>query len=162
MDVTLDLANECFKPFIKPGDRPLYVNSRSNHPPCIIKNIPLAVNRRLSAISSSKEVFDAAAPLYQAELQRSGYQHKLEFQQPQVPKRKRNRKIIWFNPPYSMNLKTNIGQKFLRLIDKHFPRGSPLYPLINRYKVKLSYRCVPNMGAKINKHNARGGRYFEK
>ena len=35
LDVTLDLANEWYKPFIKPGDRPLYVNSKSNHPPLI-------------------------------------------------------------------------------------------------------------------------------
>ena len=155
LDVNLDLTNECFKPFMKPGDRPLYVNSKSNHPPSIIKNIPFAVNRRLSSISSSKEIFDAAAPIYQAELQRAGYKHKLEYNEQQAPKRKRRRKIIWFNPPYSMDLKTNIGQKFLRLIDKHFPRGSILYPLINRYKVKLSYRCVPNMGAKISNHNSK-------
>ena len=70
-------------------------------------------------------------------------------------KRKGNARSIWFNPPYSMNLKTNVGQKFLRLLDKHFPRGSILYPLINRSKVKLSYRCLPNMGAKISKHNTR-------
>ena len=54
-----------------------------------------------------------------------------------------------------MNLKTNVGQKFLRLLDKHFPRGSVLYPLINRTRVKLSYRCLPNMGARISKHNSR-------
>ena len=54
-----------------------------------------------------------------------------------------------------MNLKTNVGQKCLRLIDKHFSKGSPLYPLINRSKVKLSYRCMPNMGAKISQHNAK-------
>ena len=155
LDVSLDLSNECYKPYMKPGDRPLYVNSKSNHPPSILKNIPYAVNRRLSSISSSKEIFEAAAPIYQSELQRAGYNHKLEFKDQEVTKRKRRRRIIWFNPPYSMDLKTNVGQKFLRLIDKHFPRGSVLYPLINRYKVKLSYRCVPNMGAKISKHNGK-------
>ena len=30
-----------------------------------------------------------------------------------------------------------------------------LYPLINRYKVKLSYRCLPNMGAIISQHNSK-------
>ena len=63
LDVVLDLENEKYCPFIKPGDRPKYVNANSNHPPAILKNIPLAVNRRLSSISSSKEVFDQAAPL---------------------------------------------------------------------------------------------------
>ena len=156
LDVTLDLQTESYRPFIKPGDRPKYVNYKSNHPPSVIANIPLAVNRRLSSISSSKEIFEQAAPLYQSELKRAGYSHKLEYEQPnEEPKRKRHRKIVWFNPPYSVNLKTNIGRKFLLLIDKHFPKGSLLHPLINRYKVKLSYRCLPNMGAIISKHNSK-------
>ena len=155
LDVTLDLPNECYKPYIKPGDRPTYVNKQSNHPPAVLQNIPLAVNKRLCSISSSKEIFEAAAPLYQAELKRAGYDHKLEYKEYEEPKKKRQRKIIWFNPPYSMNLKTNVGQKFLRLLDKHFPRGSILHPLINRTKVKLSYRCLPNMGARISQHNSR-------
>ena len=155
LDVTLDLVNGVYKPYIKPGDRPLYVNSQSNHPPSILKNIPLAVNRRLCKISGNKEIFEAAVPLYQAELDRAGYKHKMEFKNPEIPKRKRNKRIIWFNPPYSIIAKTNVGKKFLNLLDKNFPRGSLLYPLINRYKVKLSYRCLPNMGAKISQHNAR-------
>ena len=154
LDVTLDLENDKFSPFLKPGDRPRYVNAKSNHPPAILKNIPLAVNRRLSNISSSKEVFENAAPLYQEELDRAGYSHKLEYQE-ELPKgkRKRNRQIIWFNPPYSRSLKTNVGKIFLSLLDKHFPKGSVLYPVINRYKVKLSYRCLPNISAMISQHN---------
>ena len=108
----------------------------------------------MSSISSSKEIFDSAAPIYQAELSRAGYNHKLEFTEVEEPKRKRKRKIVWFNPPYCMSLKTNVGQKFLRLLDKHFPKGCALYLLIHRSKVKLSYRCVPNMGDQINKHNS--------
>ena len=97
----------------------MYVNRQSNHPPAVTKNIPLAVNRRLSSISSTKEIFDSAAPIYQAELSRAGYNHKLEFTEVEEPKRRRKRRIIWFNPPYCMNLKTNVGQRFLRLLDKH-------------------------------------------
>ena len=79
LDVTLDLENESYKPFIKPGDKPIYVNRQSNHPKAVVENIPLAVNRRLCSISSSKEIFDAAVPIYQSELNRAGYNHKLEF-----------------------------------------------------------------------------------
>ena len=39
LDVTLDLNLEIYKPFIKPGDKPIYVHSKSNHPPSILKNI---------------------------------------------------------------------------------------------------------------------------
>ena len=156
LDVILDLENECFKPYNKTGNRPIYVNRQSNHPPAVTKNIPLSVNRRLSSISSAKGLFDETAPLYQAELKKAGYEHKLEFTEVDLEKRKRRpRRRLYFNPPYCMTVKTNVGQKFLNLIDKHFPRGSFLYPLINRTKVKLSYRCMPNMGMKINKHNAK-------
>ena len=55
--------NEFFKPYIKPGDTPLYVNSNSNHPPSVVKNIPAGINRRLSTISSNKQFFDKAASL---------------------------------------------------------------------------------------------------
>ena len=135
LDVILDLENECYKPYIKPGDRPLYVNKLSNHPPAILKNIPLAVNKRLSSISSSKEIFDAAAPLYQAELDRAGYDHQLVYSEVSNSKPKKgNKNKIWFNPPYCMTLKTNVGHKFLKLLDKHFPKGSPLYPIFNRKK----------------------------
>ena len=140
---------------MKPEDKPCYVNSESNHPPAIIRNIPLSINKRLSKISSNKEIFDNAAPIYQAELTKNGYHHTLEFDQTATTNRRktRHRKVIYFNPPYSMNVKTNIGAKFLRLLDQHFPPGSLLYPLLNRRKVKLSYRCLPNLKAQLAKHN---------
>ena len=136
LDVILDFENECYKPYSKPGDRPLYVNKQSNHPPAILKNIPLAVYKRLNLISSTKEIFDTAAPLYQAELNRAGYDHKLEYSETcksNPKKRKKNK--IWFNPPFLMTLKINVGQKFLRLLDKHFPKRSLLYPIFKRKKL---------------------------
>ena len=156
LDVVFDLEKESYRPYLKPGDRPLYVNRKSNHPPSILKNIPLAVNKRLSDISSSKQVFDQAAPLYQSALDQAGYSHKLEYSKPEATrKRKRKKSIIWFNPPFSMRLKTKVGKKFLALIDKHFPRGHILYPLINRYRVKVSYRCLPNMATIFSQHNSK-------
>ena len=68
LDVTLDLTTERFKPYSKPATTPLYVHSKSNHPPNIIRNIPKAINKRLSEISSDKDAFNEAAPLYQEAL----------------------------------------------------------------------------------------------
>ena len=59
LDVTMNLATESYKPFRKPGETTKYVHVDSNHPPSIIKNIPLGVNRRLSDISSSQAIFEA-------------------------------------------------------------------------------------------------------
>ena len=44
--------------------------------------MPLAINRRLSEISSHADSFQRAAPLYQDALSKSGYQHQLKFQPP--------------------------------------------------------------------------------
>ena len=56
LDIEMDLMEDTFKPFIKPNDTPLYVHKLSNHPPCVTSNIPAAVNRRLSALSSSQKM----------------------------------------------------------------------------------------------------------
>jgi hypothetical protein len=50
---------------------------------------------------------------------------------------------------------SNIGATFVRLIDTHFPKKHPLHPLFNRNTVKISYRCLPNLGQIISKHNSK-------
>ena len=138
---------------------PSYVHSQSNHPPSVLKNIGLGVNKRLSMLSSNSGLFDQAAPMYQDALRRSRHDHQLKFseEEPSVEeqgkKRKRKRDIIYFNPPYSMNVKTNIGGQFLALIDKCFPKNGPLGKIFNRSTLKLSYSTCPNMGQVISGHN---------
>ena len=60
------------------------------------------------------------------------------------------RAIIWFNLPYSMNVKTNIGITFFKLLQKHFPPTHPMYTIFNKNKIKISYSCFPNMGSIIS------------
>ena len=141
---------------MKPNDTPTYVHRDSNHPEGILKNIPYSVNKRLSSISANKQVFDLATPPYQEALRKSGYDFNLEFQPPasnQNKKLNRQRKISWFNPPFSKNVQTNIGKQFLNLLDKNFPANHPLRKIINRNTVKISYRCMPNIKKKISNHN---------
>ena len=157
LDVTLDLGNESYKPYRKPNDNPLYINASSNHPPSILKQLPKNISKR--GISSSKEIFDQAAPYYNDALKASGYREKIEFQPPETAAKqesqKRKRKVIWFNPPYSMNVKTNIAKKFLQLVDKHFPVNHNLHKAFNRNNVKVSYSCMPNTASVIKAHNKR-------
>ena len=101
LDISLDLQTGIYQPFIKENDSPLYVNIKSNHPPSVLKNIPLGINRRLSRISANKDVFDAAAPIYQEALRKSGYSHKLAYEAPAektTKKRCRKKPVTWFNP----------------------------------------------------------------
>ena len=59
-------------------DVPLYVHSQSNHPRSVLKNIPRSINDRLSKLSSSEEIFDAAVPPYQQAISNAGYRYKMK------------------------------------------------------------------------------------
>ncbi len=91
------------------------------------------------------------------EIERSNFDHKLDYmkQAPQKSRRNRQRNIIWFNPPFSKNVKTNIARNFLCLIDKHFPPNHKLHKIFNRNTVKVSYSCMNNVKSIISKHNTR-------
>ena len=126
-------------------------------------NIPDAISRRLSSVSSSKEMFDSEVGHYQQALLDAGYKDDLEYKEEMQPegdinlngkKRHRPRTVIWYNPPYSSNVKTNIGKRFLTILRKHFPPSSELYKLFNCKKVKLSYSCCPSTKTIISSHNA--------
>ena len=127
------------------------------HPPNILRNIPESINRRLSDISSDEDVFNEAAPLYQEALPKSGYHYKLEFrpspQRPSAQKCNRHRNVIWFNPLFNRNVRTNIERVFISLIGKCFPAGHKLRKIFNKNTLKLSYSCMPNVKQIIDGHN---------
>ena len=76
LDITLDLAENTYKPFLKPNNTLIYVKRESNHPPDILKNIPKSVNRRLSAISSDENQFKESINPYQEALTRKSLEEK--------------------------------------------------------------------------------------
>ena len=149
------------RPYIKPNTKPLYVHSKSNHPKSILQNIPASVNKRLSMLSSNEDVFKSSTKQHQEALEAAGYSHKLKFEEQDLnamnkkKKRRRGRRIHWFNPPWDMNVSTKIGKKFFQVLDESFPPGHPLHKTFNRHTVKLSYSTMPNMLKKISGHNSR-------
>ena len=93
---------------------------------------------------------------------KQGYKFKLNFDPSETPDeetngkdKRRKRSIIWFNPPYSRPVATNVGSQFWEVMDKHFPPGNPLHQIFNRNKVKMSYRCTPNFDRRIKGHNTK-------
>ena len=80
LNVTMDLSTGTFKTFAKEGNTLAYVDSRSNHPPSITRNLPKGINRILSDTNSNQALFEASAPPYQAVLDEAGYKHKLSYQ----------------------------------------------------------------------------------
>ena len=105
------------------------------------------------------EKFDKAAPIYQKALDNSGYNHLLTFSShisthTSHPRRRhRKRDIIWYNPPFSKNVSTNIGRTFLMLLDTEFTVEHVLHKIFNRNTVKISYSCMPNLKQNIDGHN---------
>lgn len=153
LDITFNLSNGTYKPYKKPNDKLMYINTSSNHPPQVIKQLPTSISKRLSENSSNENIFNEAKGEYEKALKESGYSNPLQFVPKQQTKRNRQRNIIWFNPPFSKNVETNIAKKFLQLIDKHFPRTNDLHKIFNRNTLKVSYSTTENMTQIINKHN---------
>ena len=56
---------------------------------------------------------------------------------------------------YNPTIVTDVGRKFLSLLDKHFKPGDHLHKHINRNTVKISYSTCPNMKTQTSKHNAK-------
>ena len=150
LDVTLNLATVKCQPYNKPDNNTLYVNILSNHPVNGIKNLPGNISKRISALSGGEATFNKAKDLYNNALAESGFKHKITFQQQQNTstatnnRKQRKRKVIWFNPPYSLSFSTNIGKNFFSLLGKHFPKVHQLHKLFNRNNVKVSYRYLHN------------------
>ena len=67
----------------------------------------------------------------------------------------RRTNIIWFNPPWCNSVPTDLGRRFLRLVDTSFPPGHRLHKIFNRRTIKVSYSTMPNLGRIISAHNNR-------
>ena len=159
LDVTLNLHEDTYAPFRKPNDNPQYIHNQSNHPRCVIKQVPVSVQKRLNNISSTEEIFNIAKKDYEKALKESGHKCQLTYEQKDDQrnstrrKKRKRRDEIWFNPPFNKEVKTNIGRQFLRLIDKNFPIGNPLSKILNRKTIKISYSCTDNVEHIIARHN---------
>ena len=57
LGVTFDLTSGKHRPYRKPNDDPLYIHKHSNHPPSILRQLPVSINKRISTLSSDKENF---------------------------------------------------------------------------------------------------------
>ena len=92
LDVTLNLNTGSYQPYRKRNDNPLYVNRLSNHPPTIIRQIPTAVETRISSLSSNEETFRNATPPYDDALKNSGYDYELKYKEVKHQEKENNGK----------------------------------------------------------------------
>ena len=76
-------------------------------------------------------------------------------------KKKWNRKLIWYTPPFNLQVETDVGKEFFKILDKHF-KGNELGVLFNRNSVKLRYSTTRNLLKIINSNNKKIIEEFEK
>ena len=154
LDISLNFQDGSYRPYRKDDSVPVYIHKDSNHPPHIKKGLVNMISRRISSLSSSEEIFNQAAPIYNQALRNSGFDEPIKFSKKDDKiKRNRSRKIIYFHPPWSDQIESKIGKGFLQLLDKHFPKGSELFHYFNRQKVKVSYSILPNVTRQIKGNN---------
>ena len=163
LDLTLNLNTKEFRPYMKPNNKPIYINCQSNHPPNILKHMPVMIMQRISNNSSSEKIFHEEAAPYKKALADSGYSlERSQFKYTNTPannkaKGNRRRKIMYFNPPFCRSVKTNVGKIFLEMVHRHFPTSSKMGKIFNKNNLKVSYCTMPNMKDYIDKHNAKIG-----
>ena len=110
-------------------------------------------------MSTDEDVFLNNIQPYREALKKGGFRDRLTYVEPKISeelnneKRKRKRKIIWFDPPYSKNVKTKMGTIFFKLLHKHFPPSHSFHKIFNKKSVKISYSCMRSMSSIISAHN---------
>ena len=92
------------------------------------KNTHTGTNKRESSFPSNKASFGQAVPPNQKALNECGYQYTPLYEPTTTNKRKNRQRnnILWYNPSFSKNVRTNIGHRFLALVDKQFPKDYKL------------------------------------
>ena len=113
LDVCMDFTDGSFRPYMKPNSKLKYVNKESDHWKLVLDQIPKGIEKRLNKLSSSKDIFDNAKPLYEEALKNSGYPGTLQWKDDQERgenRRMRKKLVTWFNPPFSRSIKTNVGK----------------------------------------------------
>ena len=55
LDVTFNLTDSSYRPFNKTNNEINFIHKQSNHPPSVIKQLPLSVERRLRKLCSNEK-----------------------------------------------------------------------------------------------------------
>ena len=120
LDVQFNLLNGTFKPYRK-LNHPIYAHKDSNHPPQVLIELSKTIGKQILTISSSKKIFESSKIEYESALKISACKGRIVYENSSVNENDTNEKkrkgyIIWYNPPYSANVKTNIGKIFFKLL----------------------------------------------
>ncbi|GAB1597860.1 hypothetical protein Ahia01_000062700, partial [Argonauta hians] len=79
--------------------------------------------------------------------------NKQDYREPS--KKYKNKEVIWFNPPYNLNVKTKVGKLFFEVLESSIPKEHRYRCILNRNIIKLSYATVPNIKNYIDRSNSK-------
>ena len=65
LDITLNLNDDLYRPYRKLNEETNYIHISSDHPPSIIKKLPRSIEKRLSILSSYKDIFHKSVINYE-------------------------------------------------------------------------------------------------
>ena len=119
------------------------LTKKSNHPPSILQQLPKSITKRISEISSNECIFNQSIPYYENALEMSGYNVSLKYtltQNQDENNQQRQHILSTFSSAYSLNVKTNAGKLFLKLLDRHFPRAHKFHQIFNHQHSKSKFQ----------------------
>ena len=85
LDVTLNLSDNTYKPFLKTDQYPSYINVNLNHTNNIIKQVPKAVKLRINNLSTNEKIFQESSKIYKDSLKNSGFREEFKYQKENIP-----------------------------------------------------------------------------
>ena len=118
-----------------------------------------STTRLTSQTSFSEKTFYKSFKIYSEAIKESKFTNDLKYSPNEAKQiendkeRKRKRKIIWLNSPYSEQVKTDVVKLFLKLLKGYFPSSRILLKTFNKNTVKISYSCMKNINSIISFHN---------
>ena len=123
----------------------------------IIKNLPKSINKGLPTNSKNAQIFNEACPAYTDALKRIDTTQIYNSTGRVLIKtmKRTKRESGKFNPPFNINVATNVAKTFLALIDKHFPKDKRLSKTFNRNTIKVSCSFLPNVKQTISNNGHR-------
>lgn len=119
-----------------------------------MKALPKMIEKRISLLSSNEDIFNKEITYYRDALSAAGHKDlELKYSPVCNKKRQRTRQVTWFNPPFNSAVKTNVGELFLKLVDRYLKSDPKLGKVFNRSTLKVSYSTTRNMRQHLDKHN---------
>ena len=71
LDITLNLNDGSYRPYKNANEETNYIHVNSDHHPSILKQLPKSIEKRLSSLSSSKEIFEDYANIFMGKFEKT-------------------------------------------------------------------------------------------